>query len=131
VKIAKPTNEVEVFKAVLLEVKIMIYLGHAQNVVNLLGFCTQDIRNRKIHMILELCEKGSLLNFLRRSKPNFVNLSSDFTTHGTDCGEALPQNTVTTTLDLIRWSGEIANGMSYLAIKGVGWELVLPLNSIR
>jgi hypothetical protein len=131
VKIAKPSNDVEVFKAVLSEVKIMIYLGHAQNVVNLLGVCTQDIRKRKLHMILELCEKGSLLNFLRRSKLNFVNLSSDFTTVAADFGQDSPQSIVTTTLDLIRWSGEIANGMSYLAIKGVGWELRLPLTSKR
>jgi serine/threonine protein kinase len=124
VKIAKPTNDVEVFKAVLSEVKIMIYLGHAQNVVNLLGVCTQGIRNRKIHMILELCEKGSLLNVLRRNKPNFVNLLSNSTTNEADCSEPSPKNTVTT-LDLIRWSGEVANGMSHLAIKGVGrWWLL-------
>jgi serine/threonine protein kinase len=120
VKIAKSTNELEVFKAVLSEVKIMIYLGHAHNVVNLLGVCTQDIRNRKIHIILELCEKGSLQKFLRGSKPNFLNLLSDFTTIEADWAEASPPtNTVTTTLDLVRWSGEIANGMSHLANNGV------------
>jgi serine/threonine protein kinase len=118
VKISKPTNEVELFKAVLSEVKIMIYMGHAQNVVNLLGVCTQDIRKQKIHIILEFCENGSLLQFLLRSKLNFIDLL-DSTIIEEHRVETSPQNVITT-LDLIRWSSEIANGMSHLAMKGVG-----------
>jgi serine/threonine protein kinase len=124
VKIPKPTNEVERFKAVLSEVKIMIYMGHAQNVVNLLGVCTQHIKNRKIHIILEFCENGSLLHFLRTNQSNFINLLDSTNIEADWDDETSSSLNAVTTMDLIRWSGEVANGMTHLAIKGVGSYII-------
>jgi serine/threonine protein kinase len=100
------------------EIKILIYVGENTNVVNLLGVCTQDIRNRNIHILLEFCEKGSLLNFLRKSQPNFINLIEDYASN-VESGDGVKEEDHVTTLDLIRWSAEIANGMNYLSTKRV------------
>jgi serine/threonine protein kinase len=118
IKISKKTNDTDEFKAMLSEVKIMIYLGEAANVVNLLGVCTEDIRNKKIHILLEFCENGSLRNFLRKSKQNFVNLLEDYCSIR-QSDEDNKREECVTTLDLIRWSAEIANGMNCLSMKRV------------
>lgn len=47
IKISKPSADVTLFKSLLSEVKIMIYIGVHENVVGLVGVCTEGIRNRK------------------------------------------------------------------------------------
>jgi serine/threonine protein kinase len=123
VKTAKPTNNIDYFKAMLSEVKIMIYLGEAANVVNLLGVCTQDIHSRILHIVLEFCVNGSLQNLLQKSRPNFVNLLEDYCSIG-QSGDDKKREECVTTLDLIRWSAEIANGMNCLSMKRVSYMSV-------
>jgi serine/threonine protein kinase len=118
VKIPKLTNDTEYFKAILSEVKVMIYVGETANVVNLLGVCTQDIRNRNVHIILEFCENGSLRSLLRKCKANYLNLLECGDAEWESDGNKAKEGCVTT-LDLIRWAAEIANGMNCLSMKRV------------
>lgn len=46
VKICKKDVDVTSFKALLLEVKVMVYLGQHENIVSLIGASTKNIRNR-------------------------------------------------------------------------------------
>lgn len=49
IKTQKPlTSGKEFFKALLSELKIMTYIGKHDNIVNLIGACTQNIRKRNI-----------------------------------------------------------------------------------
>jgi serine/threonine protein kinase len=47
VKVAKPATEVDFFKEILSEVKIMIYIGKAEHVIRLYGVSTAEIRDSK------------------------------------------------------------------------------------
>jgi len=46
IKVPKQDLEVEAFKNVLREVKIMAHVGSHENVVGFIGACTQNIRKR-------------------------------------------------------------------------------------
>jgi serine/threonine protein kinase len=114
VKVGKPSINVDAFKAILSEVKLMIYVGGTPNVVRLLGVCTQDIRSRNVRLIFELCENGSLISYLRNNKANYIDLSLETGI------PAIPQiQACFSIMDLLRWSAEIANGMDHLGIKKV------------
>lgn len=47
VKTIKPTTDVIYFKSLLSELKILQYIGHHRNIVNLLGAITKNIKKRK------------------------------------------------------------------------------------
>lgn len=47
IKVSKPSSDVTLFKSLLSEVKIMIYIGHHDNVLKLVGVCTAGIRSRE------------------------------------------------------------------------------------
>lgn len=47
IKISKPSNDVEIFKSLLSEIKIMMYVGSHVNILKLLGVCTSGIKRRK------------------------------------------------------------------------------------
>jgi serine/threonine protein kinase len=113
---------VDLFKAMLSEVKIMIYLGESENVLKLHGVCTREIKNRNIHIILELCENGSLDSYLRKNRKVFVNLLETSQQAGGRGESSSSQARRLSTLDLIRWSGEIAKGMHHLRMKGVSLD---------
>lgn len=46
IKIAKPSADVTLFKTLLSEVKIMIFIENHENIVALFGVCTRNIRTR-------------------------------------------------------------------------------------
>ncbi|ODN06115.1 Macrophage colony-stimulating factor 1 receptor [Orchesella cincta] len=135
VKISKPSADVTLFKSLLSEVKIMLYIGQHENVVTLVGVCTQDIRNRALYIVTEICELGSLDSYLRKRRKPFVNLINSnqeierFVLHlgGVNfvCVRTfrslLPEDREVklSTLDLISFSAQIAKGMEYLASKSV------------
>jgi hypothetical protein len=48
VKTVKKTADIGYLKALLSELKIMCYVGKHDNIVNLIGGCTQNIHKRKI-----------------------------------------------------------------------------------
>ncbi|CAN9501225.1 unnamed protein product [Ophioblennius macclurei] len=62
VKMLKPSAHSEEREALMSELKILSHLGYHDNIVNLLGACTQG---GPMLMITEYCRHGDLLNFLR------------------------------------------------------------------
>ncbi|XP_054610525.1 macrophage colony-stimulating factor 1 receptor 2 [Dunckerocampus dactyliophorus] len=62
VKMLKPSAHLEEREALMCELKILSHLGFHDNIVNLLGACTQG---GPMLMITEYCSHGDLLNFLR------------------------------------------------------------------
>ena len=72
VKMVKKQAGNEVIKALVSELKILIYLGQHLNVVNLLGAVTKNISKRELMVIFEHCRYGNLQSFLVRNRPNFI-----------------------------------------------------------
>nr|XP_055036439.1 macrophage colony-stimulating factor 1 receptor isoform X2 [Misgurnus anguillicaudatus] len=72
VKMLKPSACFEEKEALMSELKILSYIGPHDNIVNLLGACTQG---GPMLMITEYCCHGDLLNFLRQRAETFVNTS--------------------------------------------------------
>ncbi|RXN28472.1 macrophage colony-stimulating factor 1 receptor-like isoform X1 [Labeo rohita] len=70
VKMLKPSARFEEKEALMSELKILNYIGPHENIVNLLGACTQE---GPMLMITEYCCHGDLLNFLRQRAETFVN----------------------------------------------------------
>ncbi|XP_026090026.1 macrophage colony-stimulating factor 1 receptor isoform X1 [Carassius auratus] len=70
VKMLKPSAHFEEKEALMSELKILNYIGPHENIVNLLGACTQG---GPMLMITEYCCQGDLLNFLRQRAETFVN----------------------------------------------------------
>lgn len=73
VKMVKKQTDNEVMKALVSELKIMIYLGTHLNVVNLLGAVTKNIAKRELMVIVEYCRFGNLQSFLVKHRPYFVD----------------------------------------------------------
>ncbi|XP_077448191.1 macrophage colony-stimulating factor 1 receptor 2 isoform X2 [Stigmatopora argus] len=69
VKMLKPSAHSEEHEALMCELKILSYLGYHDNIVNLLGACTQG---GPMLMITEYCFHGDLLNFLRTHAHHFA-----------------------------------------------------------
>ncbi|XP_053703763.1 macrophage colony-stimulating factor 1 receptor 2 isoform X1 [Synchiropus splendidus] len=69
VKMLKPSAHSEEREALMSELKILSHLGYHDNIVNLLGACTQG---GPMLMITEYCCHGDLLNFLRGHARDFV-----------------------------------------------------------
>uniref|UniRef100_A0A3Q3WWH0 receptor protein-tyrosine kinase n=1 Tax=Mola mola TaxID=94237 RepID=A0A3Q3WWH0_MOLML len=69
VKMLKPSAHSEEREALMSELKILSHLGYHDNIVNLLGACTQG---GPMLMITEYCSHGDLLNFLRAHAQHFM-----------------------------------------------------------
>ncbi|XP_074528112.1 macrophage colony-stimulating factor 1 receptor 2 [Halichoeres trimaculatus] len=69
VKMLKPSAHSEERDALMSELKILSHLGYHDNIVNLLGACTQG---GPMLMITEYCSHGDLLNFLRAHTQDFL-----------------------------------------------------------
>ncbi|KAM9348481.1 macrophage colony-stimulating factor 1 receptor 2 [Symphorus nematophorus] len=69
VKMLKPSAHSEEREALMSELKILSHLGYHDNIVNLLGACTQG---GPMLMITEYCSHGDLLNFLRSHARDFM-----------------------------------------------------------
>ncbi|XP_035705551.1 vascular endothelial growth factor receptor 1 isoform X2 [Folsomia candida] len=123
VKMINPEDtDVVYFKALLTEVKIMSCIGKHENIIQLIGATTREIRQRKLNMVLEFCAFGNMTDYLRGCRGLYRNLVKN--------GEVVIQKShydttpfnefeIVSTKDLIRWSYEIARGMEYLELKKV------------
>ncbi|XP_068134671.1 mast/stem cell growth factor receptor Kit [Hyperolius riggenbachi] len=69
VKMLKPSAHATEREALMSELKVLSYLGHHKNIVNLLGACTVG---GPTLVITEYCCYGDLLNFLRRKRDAFI-----------------------------------------------------------
>ncbi|CAG7731353.1 unnamed protein product [Allacma fusca] len=115
VKTVRPNVDLQYFRALLSEVKVMTCIGRHPHIVNIVGACTKDIRKSEILLAVEYCRKGNLRDFLRKSREGFKNQIED--------GKLQPLESIVEgaicTRDLIRWSCEIANGMDFLSSKNI------------
>jgi serine/threonine protein kinase len=104
------------------EIKVMCHLGIHKHIVGLVGASTVRIKERKLFALCEFCPLGSLLNHLRSTRSEFVNLvrdncidcsiASDSTRKGVDI-----DNVSFSSQNLILWSFQISKGMEYLSEK--------------
>ncbi|XP_077135864.1 mast/stem cell growth factor receptor Kit isoform X1 [Ranitomeya variabilis] len=69
VKMLKPSAHATEREALMSELKVLSYLGHHKNIVNLLGACTVG---GPTLVITEYCCYGDLLNYLRRKRDAFI-----------------------------------------------------------
>ncbi|RVE63430.1 hypothetical protein OJAV_G00136190 [Oryzias javanicus] len=88
VKMLKPSAHSEERDALMSELKILSHLGYHNNIVNLLGACTQG---GPMWMITEYCIHGDLLNFLRVHAQDLM--ASTMLTAEDGEGEACYKNT--------------------------------------
>ncbi|XP_046622707.1 insulin-like peptide receptor [Neodiprion virginianus] len=77
VKTVRPTANLNCMKALLRELKILVYLGQHLNIVNLLGACTKNIDLGELLLIVEYCRYGNLHDYLVRRRVNFIDQLND------------------------------------------------------
>src|SRR5271156_5565110 len=65
VKTVKKCADVMYLKALLSELKIMCYVGRHEKIVSLIGACTEAIDKREVYLLVEFCENGCLLSYLK------------------------------------------------------------------
>jgi serine/threonine protein kinase len=121
-KTIKDPNDMEAFKLLLEEIKILQHVGNHPNVIRLLGAVTKDIRKLHAFIVVEYCHFGNLKKYLvdhRGSfhseiseRGNFLNNSST-----QPIGNYVQLEYAMKTSNLIQWSYEIACGMDYLGEK--------------
>uniref|UniRef100_A0A8C8CLK8 receptor protein-tyrosine kinase n=1 Tax=Oncorhynchus tshawytscha TaxID=74940 RepID=A0A8C8CLK8_ONCTS len=139
VKMLKPSAHSEEREALMSELKILSHLGCHDNIVNLLGACTQG---GPMLMITEYCSHGDLLNFLRGKAKLFLDsilsgpgVPGDSDHYKNTCSqESRSQLTLLSPFshqtwfletdtwsldieDLLRVSYQVAQGMDFLASK--------------
>ncbi|OXA57733.1 mast/stem cell growth factor receptor Kit isoform X2 [Folsomia candida] len=105
------------FRALLLELKTLSYVGPHENVVNLVGACTSMLKERKIYIVVEFCKLGCITNYLRANRGTFVPcLDVQLASVGiaSDTSYAPPCLS-----DLIKWSWQTASGMEYISSKKI------------
>ncbi|CAL8100192.1 unnamed protein product [Orchesella dallaii] len=146
VKTTKPYSNAQCLRALLKEVKVMMYVGQHPKIVKLEGCCTNNLREGELLIVTEYCENGSLERYLRSNRLNFLNCvqKGKIVTQNFDnnimCEQLEeqdlryikilpsletsihPDKNVRSRLDiyqLISWSIEIADAMDYLASKRV------------
>ena len=99
-------------KALLGELKILIYLGRHPHIVNLIGACTAQLRKGSVLICVEFCQLGDMETYLRVGKSSFNNKTPS---HYKSWQDADPFNIH----DLFHWSWQIANAMLYMAERKV------------
>lgn len=124
IKTAKPMDDVSFFKALLSELKIMGFIGTHQNIVNLVGAYTRSIQNREIYICIEFCDNGNVLSYLRNNRNRFTNQvdpNGGFIDNVpiTIDSFVYPDRVGLSTLTLMKWAEEVANGMEFLGHKKV------------
>ncbi|KAM9839361.1 LOW QUALITY PROTEIN: vascular endothelial growth factor receptor 1 [Aulostomus maculatus] len=132
VKMLKEGATVSEHKALMTELKILNYIGHHLNVVNLLGACTKP--GGPLMVIVEYCRYGNLSTFLKSKRDVFVTNRVSSTAScihkfimNNKCHQ-IPSVTVSVCLssvdhsntplfmeDIISFSFQVARGMEFLA----------------
>ncbi|XP_035713892.1 fibroblast growth factor receptor 3 isoform X2 [Folsomia candida] len=103
------------FMQLLRELQILNYIGNHDNIVNLIGACTTDVKQKKIFIVLEYCGLGSMLEYLRSNRAELASESdSDSMSSNSDNNAPL---TGLCFRDLVKWAIETASGMKYIADK--------------
>lgn len=118
VKIVNPNADGCYFRSLLSELKILTYIGQHEHIVNLIGACTNEIRQRKILIAIEFCAYGSVDAFIFSRRGFFRNMivNDEIISYSTNYRQ-LPESV--TTLDILLWTYQTATGMAYLSSKKI------------
>ncbi|OXA58405.1 vascular endothelial growth factor receptor 1 isoform X2 [Folsomia candida] len=121
VKTIRHTMDIKYFKALLAELKILQYLGYHPNIVNLLGASTTNMRKMEVLLLLDYCENGNLVKFLRACRPCFRDLYHDSDEDAANKMPLYENNNMRTltTKDLVRISLQVADAMAFIADKKI------------
>ncbi|OXA63548.1 platelet-derived growth factor receptor alpha [Folsomia candida] len=120
VKTVLPSADTTALKCLLRELQILNCIGRHENIVNLVGACTSEVKQGKLYVVVEYCALGNLQSYLKRHRESGV-AGDDFKTEAIG-GYISWRNTETETVtiqDLTRWAHETANGMEYISRKKV------------
>ncbi|KAG7317575.1 hypothetical protein KOW79_018610 [Hemibagrus wyckioides] len=74
VKMLKEKHQAVEKEALMSELKMLTYIGHHVNIVNLLGACTGT---GPIYLIFQFCRYGDLLNYLKNKREHFYKSLTD------------------------------------------------------
>ncbi|XP_077409815.1 vascular endothelial growth factor receptor 1 isoform X2 [Vanacampus margaritifer] len=126
VKMLKEGATVSEHKALMTELKMLSYIGHHLNVVNLLGACTKP--GGPLMVIVEYCRHGNLSSFLKSKRPVFGVQAANRKSGEKRCHTQTPINDDNNTQDdtsdlssplfledLVSFSFQVARGMDFLA----------------
>ncbi|XP_044736870.1 vascular endothelial growth factor receptor 1-like [Chrysoperla carnea] len=124
VKMVKRNPHIMHIKALISELKIMMHLGEHNNIVNLLGACTNDlITNRELYVLVEYCLYGNLKKYLQQYRGNYVDQiavkDTECKTENNKIFLSKQNNCKIYTVDLFSWAVQIAKGMNYLTSRRV------------
>ncbi|CAO4384086.1 unnamed protein product [Caenorhabditis nigoni] len=137
IKSTKTSFDVELQIMLFEELKIMCAIEKHPNVISLIGAVTTNIRKGEFYLVTEYADNGDLLNYLRKGKDMFYNMVVDTEEPVTDVNYLVPKTTkkkkylfddqqteptrlfpsvdTLSTLDLLSFALQIANGMEFLA----------------
>ncbi|CAG7818189.1 unnamed protein product [Allacma fusca] len=122
IKTVKPGFDKSILLALLSELKVMIHLETNDNIVALIGACTEFLREGRVYILFEFCPMGCLESYLRKMdkkafERRYMNCdlptASNYNVLGYETSEFLHIK------DTIIWTIQIASGMEYLQQKKV------------
>ncbi|CAG7827361.1 unnamed protein product [Allacma fusca] len=119
IKTTKPKVDRTILLALMSELKVMIHLEMHENIVKLLGACTEFLREGRLYVLVEYCPLGSLDLYLRTT----VRIKLDSLV-------AIPERAINnqeipgtidslSSNDLVNWAVQIARGMQHLQNKKI------------
>ncbi|OXA39547.1 Vascular endothelial growth factor receptor 3 [Folsomia candida] len=117
VKTVLPSPDVTFLKSLLRELQVLNFIGSHENIVNLVGACTSEVKRRKLYVVMEYCAYGSIQSYLRENREAFINNEACDLINRDYISWESPETI--TIQDLMRWAFETANGMEYIAGKHV------------
>lgn len=108
------------FRSLLAELKMLSRVGEHDHIVNLIGACTGELKQRKLYIVVEFCANGSIDRYIRDRKPFFRDMIVDDQIVYTNSGSTYVQlyGTVTT-MDILKWAYQTSSGMEYIANKNI------------
>lgn len=128
VKVANPKKfHKTALNGMLSEIKMLAYIGKHENINEMIGANTADLKHGKVFIFLELCQLGCLEKYLRKLRPTMNYDEGEERTVALDDGGRYINMTTRNSQkldpslceDFSRWSKEICSGMAYLATKHV------------